>query len=96
MSDARVTRNDDASRYEAYAGDDLAGVLDFRPLDGDQPTMVLPHTGVEPAYEGQGIGSQLTRYALDDLRERGVKVRPDCPFIATWIERHPEYADLVA
>ena len=47
-------------------------------------------------YEGQGAGSQLAREALDDVRRRGLGVVALCPFIAGWIERHPDYADLVA
>ena len=44
---------------------------------------------------GQGLGGQLVRAALDDVRGRGLAVRPDCPFIKGWIAKHPDYADLV-
>jgi uncharacterized protein len=44
----------------------------------------------------QGLGGQLARAALDDVRGRGLAVRPDCPFIRSWIAKHPDYADLVA
>jgi predicted GNAT family acetyltransferase len=53
---------------------------------------VLVHTDVEPAYEGQGLGSVLAKGALDDLRERGVRAVPLCPFVWAYIRRHPEYA----
>ncbi|MCW2585224.1 MAG: GCN5-related N-acetyltransferase [Frankiales bacterium] len=58
--------------------------------------VVLTHTEVDPAFEGQGVGSALAKGALDDVRAQGKRVVPLCPFIARYIENHPEYADLVA
>ena len=55
------------------------------------------HTVVQSWAEGQGVGSALVRHALDDVRERGdLRVRPICTFVQRFIERNPEYADLVA
>jgi predicted GNAT family acetyltransferase len=54
------------------------------------------HTEIEPAFDGRGLGGQLARAALDDVRRRGVRAVARCPFIAGYIERHPEYQDLVA
>lgn len=53
------------------------------------------HTEVDPAFEGQGIGSALATNALDDVRARGLRVVARCPFIAAYIRRHREYADLL-
>jgi len=53
------------------------------------------HTEVDEAVEGTGVGSQLVRVALDDLRVRGVGLVPVCPFVAAYLRRHPEYGDLV-
>ena len=50
---------------------------------------------MDDEYEGQGAGSQLARQALDDSRARGRRVVARCPFISSWIERHPDYADLL-
>jgi predicted GNAT family acetyltransferase len=58
--------------------------------------VVLTHTEVDPAFEGQGVGSALAKGALDDIRAQGKRVVPLCPFIARYIQNHPEYADLVA
>ena len=52
------------------------------------------HTEVPKALEGRGIGSALIRGVLDIARAQGLKVNPVCPFAKTYIERHPEYADL--
>ena len=54
------------------------------------------HTDVAPKWEGKGVGSTLVQGALDDVRARGLKVQPICPFVAAYIRRHPEYQDLVA
>jgi predicted GNAT family acetyltransferase len=76
---------------------DSAGVtalIQYRRLD-DQ-TLDFNHTYVPPALRGGGIASQLTDHALRYAREHGYKVVPSCPFVAVYIERHPEYRDLVA
>ena len=57
--------------------------------------LLFSHTEVLPAYEGQGLGSQLARFALDQVRARGVQAIPACTFIAGFIRKHPEYLDLV-
>lgn len=69
-----------------------AGVARYEIHDG---RYVFTSTVVEDDHEGQGVGSTLARGALDELRERAVAVVPLCPFIAGWIERHDDYADLV-
>jgi len=76
---------------------DSAGVtalIQYRRLD-DQ-TLDFNHTYVPPALRGGGLASQLTDHALRYAREHGYKVVPSCPFVAVFIERHPEYRDLVA
>ncbi len=81
------------SRFELRAGDELVGFVDYVLRDG---TIVLVHTEVDPAHSGQGHASTLARGALDAARARGLAVRPTCPYVASWIEKHPDYADLVA
>ena len=80
-------------RYEALVDGRLAGFAQYRIL-GEEITFT--HTEVQPEYEGRGVGSGLARFALDDARERELRVHPQCSFIRAWIERHPDYADLVA
>jgi predicted GNAT family acetyltransferase len=53
------------------------------------------HTIVDPASEGQGIGSTIVKYALDEARRLGWLVLPYCPFVSAYIAKHPEYLDLV-
>lgn len=58
--------------------------------------IVFTHTHVPRAIEGRGVGGKLIRAALDAARDEGLKVVPQCPFVAAYIERHPEYRDLLA
>ena len=58
-------------------------------------TVVFTHTEVDEAFEGRGLAGQLARAALDDVRARGGHVIARCPYIKGWIDKHPEYQDLV-
>jgi predicted GNAT family acetyltransferase len=87
-----VVDNPTDSRFEARVDGTLAGVSEYE-LTSD--TIIFLHTQVAEKYEGQGVGSEIARYALDDARARGLYVRPLCPFIRGWLKRHSEYDDLV-
>ena len=88
-----VTRNEKRSHYEIEADGEVAGVLVYRD-GGDVLTFV--HTEVGDEWEGRGLGSRLVHDALDDVRARGLKIRPVCPFVAAYVRRNPEYEDLVS
>jgi uncharacterized protein len=88
-----VVRDTDLRRFRAQVGGEVAGDAEFL-LTPD--LVVFTHTEVSPAFEGQGIGSALIRWALDDVRKDGYAVVPTCPFVRSFIERNAdEYADLV-
>jgi predicted GNAT family acetyltransferase len=90
----QIDHNPEESRYEALVGGNLAGFIQYQ-LRGERMTMV--HAEVEPNYEGQGVGSELAKVALADVRERGLELVPLCPFIAGYVRRHRDsYLDLVA
>jgi predicted GNAT family acetyltransferase len=81
-------------RYEATTSDgQVAGFVTYRATEAG---LVLVHTEVDDSVEGQGIGSTLARAVLDDVREKGLRVIAECPFIKRWIEAHPDYEDLLA
>lgn len=83
----------DRHRFEARTGDgEVAGFAAYR-LDGAK--VIFTHTEVDDAYEGEGVGSRLVQGALDQLRDRGRAVRPDCPFVRQWIDKHPAYGPMV-
>ena len=81
------------SRYEVFAEGQLAGFAQYELRDH---RITMFHTEVDPAFEGEGLGGQLAREALDDVRARGLMLEPQCPFIASFIRQHPDaYLDLV-
>jgi uncharacterized protein len=88
-----VTDAPENSRYEIRDGDLLLGQAVYQ-LRGDQ--VVFTHTEVDMDQERSGLGGTLVRGALDDVRSKGGTVVPMCSFVRGWIERHPEYQDLVA
>lgn len=61
----------------------------------DSDVITFTHTIVPPALEGRGIASRLIRHALTEARARGLRVVPQCPFVAAYIRKHPEWADLL-
>ena len=87
-----TVHNAAANRFEIHV-DGYVGVIDYR-RDGNQ--LILPHVGVPPTLEGRGIAGILTRDTLDWARESGMTVVPVCPYVVAWVQRHPEYADLIA
>jgi uncharacterized protein len=93
-SDLTVVDNPDQHRYEARDAD--GRVVGFAAYQRGHDTVVFTHTEVDDDQEGKGVGSRLVRGALDDVRGSGSKVMPVCPFVKEYIDRHQEYADLVA
>lgn len=88
-----VVHNADEQRYEISVDNLLAG---FTQAVEDSDVVTFPHTVVFDQFEGQGLASELVAEALDDIRVRGKKVVPTCPYVARFIDKHPDYADLLA
>ncbi len=86
----QLTNNTRAGRWEARVDGTLAGFLRYRSVGG---RTVLVHTEVDPAFEGRGVGSALARGALEAARADGGRVRVICPFVRSYLRRHPEFAD---
>lgn len=87
-----VRHNPDRSRFETEV-DGRECVLDYALEDG---VVSMNRVYVPPPLEGRGIAGAITRHALDYSHEQGWKVIPNCPYVAAWIERHPDYQDLIA
>ena len=88
-----VSDHREQSRFEAHVDGALAGFSDYRLREG---RITFTHTEVDDAYEGQGVGSDLAEAVLEAARDAGLDVYPACPFIAEYIQRHPDrYLDLV-
>ncbi len=89
--DVEVRRNDGLRRYEVLLDGTVVGHLAIR----ERPdAVVLVHTETDPEVQGRGLASRLVTEALDDLRARGQHVVVQCPYVRTFIDEHPEYADL--
>jgi hypothetical protein len=84
-----VRDNAERLRYELTLDGEVVGFLTYR---GRGEAVVLVHTEVDPAQQNQGLGTRLVQGALADLRERGIRVVPLCPFVRAYVSRHPESA----
>lgn len=90
--DGNVVNNTERKRYELHAEGGLA-VAYYEPR-GD--ALAFVHTVVPERLQGRGLASTLIKAALADVRQRGLKVIAECPFVAAYIDRHPEERDLLA
>ena len=92
-SDATVVDSFEEQRYEIVLGGEVAGVLHYR-RHGE--SIELMHTEIDQSFEGRGLASRLASAALSDARRRATAVEVSCPFVSSYVERHPEYNDLLA
>lgn len=91
LHNLEVHNNEAAQRYETHV-EGYVALIQYRLLPD---AIVFTHTEVPPALEGQGIAGKLVQSVLDDARERALQVIPLCPFVASYIRRHPQYQALV-
>lgn len=87
----KVRNNEKAHQYEVEVDGEVA-FIQYEPTANG---IILIHTEVPEALEGHGIAAKLAQTALDDARAQGLAVIPLCPYVARYIRRHPDYADLV-
>ena len=85
-AEMRVRRNDEDGRYEIWVGEALGGFTEFR-VDS-HGRLVFPHTEIDSAFSGQGLGGILVGQALADVAGRGETVVPRCPFVVRYLQRH--------
>lgn len=81
-----------ALRYEAREDGDLAGFIDYVVR---RDRIALIHTEVLASHKGRGVGERLVRFALDDARQRDLRVIVICSYVRAYVERHPEVHDIV-
>ncbi len=86
-----IAMNDKTRRFELT----VEGETAFAEYRLEPDAIVLPHTVVPEALGGRGIASALIKAGLGYARDHGLKVKPICPFVAGYIEKHPEVQDLV-
>lgn len=85
-----VTDAPERSRYEARVDGELVGYTEYRHHDD---TTMIAITEVPEELQNKGIGAALARFAIAEARKAGKRIEPVDPFIAGWLERHPEHAD---
>lgn len=91
-ADVTVAQNTAQHRYEIRVGGAPAGFAQY--LTHDRTHLDFVHTEIDDAYAGQGLAGVLVRSALDDVRAQGKRAIPHCPFVASYIRKHPEYDDI--
>jgi uncharacterized protein len=89
---ARVADAPERSRFEIRVGREVGGFTEYLRRPG---VIAFVHTQIDRRFEGQGLGSQLVRAALDEARSEELSVLPFCPFVRGYIAGHPEYLGLV-
>jgi uncharacterized protein len=87
-----VRDNPRASQFELRVNGVFAGYVTYRDARSGR---AFEHTVIATEYQGMGLASQLIRSALDEARAAGRTVLPFCPFVRSFIQRHPAYVDLV-
>ncbi|MEV4937811.1 GNAT family N-acetyltransferase [Streptomyces zaomyceticus] len=86
-----VRRVDPRHRYEILVGDRRAGLTAYRDRDDRR---VFFHTEIDDAHAGQGLASTLVEQALTDVRASGMRIVPVCPYVAKFLKKHEEFADI--
>lgn len=89
----RLVRNRIARRYE-FELEEGRALIEYSERPGG--VLVLTRTEVPACYEGRGVGAELVRAVLEEVRRERMRVVPQCRFVAQWICRHPEWEDVVA
>lgn len=92
------SRDDDQHSYLARVGTDIVGRIDTElrtDETGRSSQIAFLHTETDPQRQGQGIAGRLTRYALGDVRDRGLRLIPVCSYTQKFVGDHPEYRDLL-
>ena len=89
-----VTDNKQEQRFEMMLGEGKTAFIDY--TKASEGVLVLTHTEVPEEFEGKGIGGNLVKGSLEIIRAEGLKIVPECRFVAVYLQRHREYQSLVA
>lgn len=92
MEDYTLIDNTEAKQYEFHVGNYIPKIEYIKTNTGD---IYLTHTEVPVELEGKGIGGQLVKKVLADIEQKGLRLVPLCPFVAGYIQKHPEWRKIV-
>ena len=87
----KIVDNEERKRYEFQLSDHAPFIEYIKAQD----KIYLTHTEVPKELEGKGIGTELVKQALEDIKAKDLTLVPLCPFVAMYIKRHPEWKELV-
>ncbi len=87
-----IINNEVNNRFELKLEKDDFAFIDYRLRDN---VLYFLHTEVPDAYSGRGIAGRMAKFALEYAKNKGWKIKPWCPYIASYLKRHPEYQSLV-
>jgi predicted GNAT family acetyltransferase len=92
LSDITIGNNPGRERFEVLDAGKVIGKASYKVYDGGRgPERIFYHTVVKEEYTGQGLAGRLAKVALDETVAAGLGIVPVCPFIKTYLTRHPEY-----
>ncbi|MFI9510565.1 GNAT family N-acetyltransferase [Nocardia sp. NPDC052566] len=86
--ESKVADNPGQNRYEVFYGGELAGFAEYQ-LREDETVFI--HTEIDGAFSGKGLGGVLAKAAIEDAIAKGRVIRPLCPFIKAYLDKHPQY-----
>ena len=92
LSKVEVVHNAAQKRFEIQLGDQIAMV---KYILGSSE-IIFTHTEVPEAFEGQGVASKIAKVAVEYAKAQGLRIRPMCPYMSAYIQRHPEYHSITA
>ncbi|MDR2508890.1 MAG: N-acetyltransferase [Candidatus Ancillula sp.] len=87
-----IVRDDEEDQFVALMDGTPIGEIMYMPRKG---YLDIYHTGVAEEFEGMGLASVMAHATLDFIRESGLKIWVRCPYLSRYIEKHPEYKDLI-
>ena len=90
--DYQLTDNEERHQYEFHIDKYVPRIEYIKSKNGE---IYLTHTEVPVALEGKGIGSQLIEKALKDIESKGLRLVPLCPFVAGYLQKHPDWKRIV-
>jgi predicted GNAT family acetyltransferase len=92
----RLVDSSQRRRYEIIAADEVEPVAIVDYAMRDAGTVLLMHTEVRPELEGRGIGTRTAELVVDHVRRSGLRAIVGCPFLTSWLRRHPDEQDILA
>jgi predicted GNAT family acetyltransferase len=90
-TDYKLINNEEKSRYEYR----IDGHIAYVAYEEENGRLRLVRTAVPATLEGRGIAGALVRDVFDDIEKRGLRMKPECPYIIAYVKKHPEYRRLL-